>query len=219
MGEIRYVGVMGKPAVNMTDSGEVAAALAARLDARLENSDPELYTLLRMLISENAAIKAAVSQLHQELRSAHALADQDPLCAVMNRRAFHRELKREIARSTRHERDLSILFIDLDKFKSINDTQGHEAGDRVLVAMADTLLAAVRKTDIVARLGGDEFAILLIETGAENARLCAEGLKERVDSRQLGITASVGVASWSLGQTADALIAAADKAMFQDKHH
>lgn len=199
------------------DHRVISEAIASRLEVEFSDADPKLMTLLRLLMSENAAIRDSINDLRKELQAAHALADRDPLCPVFNRRAFMRELEREIARTERHDRSLSLLFIDLDKFKDINDTRGHEAGDRALVQMSETLVRAVRKTDIVSRIGGDEFCILLIETSAENAQLCATALKDRIAQARLGVTASIGVANWTMGQTADALMALADKEMFAQK--
>ena len=208
---------MGKTVKNKTDHEMVTAAIASQLEAEFSDADPKLLTLMRLLMSENASIRASINDLRQELQAAHALADRDPLCPVLNRRAFMRELEREIARTERHGRSLSMLFIDLDKFKKINDTKGHESGDRVLVAMASTLLKAVRKTDIVSRLGGDEFGILLIETDTQNAEYCADALKTRIAKESIGVTASIGVASWHSGLTADELMARADQEMFAQK--
>ena len=199
------------------DNSHLYATLTGQLEAEFSNADPKLLSLVRLLVSENAAIRESINTLREELQAAHALADRDPLCPVFNRRAFMRELEREIARTERHDRSLSLLFIDLDKFKAINDTLGHEAGDRMLVATARTLLKAVRKTDIVSRIGGDEFAILLIETSAENAQTCANALKDRIARAKLGVSASIGVAEWRKGLTAQELMADADKEMFTQK--
>jgi len=208
---------MGKSTTSMVDHNTVLAAMSGKAEVEFSDADPKLLALVRLLVSENAAIRDSINTLRKELQAAHALADRDPLCPVFNRRAFMRELEREIARTERHDRSLSLLFIDLDKFKTVNDTLGHEAGDQMLVAMAQTLLKAVRKTDIVSRIGGDEFAILLIETNAENAQKCAAALKDRIANGNLGISASIGVANWDTGLTADELMANADKAMFTEK--
>ena len=193
------------------------AATLEQLESEFSDADPKLRALINLLISENAASRKSILELQRDLQDARALADRDPLCPVLNRRAFRRELKREIAIAQRHERPLSLLFIDLDKFKQINDSQGHEAGDRILVAMANTLRDSVRKTDIVSRLGGDEFGIILVETNAESAAACAEALADRITGAAIGITASIGAATLTRGQTADELMAKADRDMFAHK--
>lgn len=191
--------------------------LTAHLKAEFADADPKLLALLQALITENTDIRQSVADLESQLRAAYALADRDPLCPVLNRRAFCRELDREIALANRHGRALSLLFIDVDQFKHINDSQGHGAGDRILVAMAQTLLKTVRKTDIVCRLGGDEFGVLLIETDKAKADICAADLGKRIVAEGLGITASIGAATWQKGQSADALMASADRDMFYHK--
>ena len=131
---------MGKSTTSIADHDTVLAAMSGTVEVEFSDADPKLLALVRLLVSENAAIRDSINTLRKELQAAHALADRDPLCPVFNRRAFMRELEREIARTERHDRSLSLLFIDLDKFKAINDTLGHEAGDRTLIAMAKTLL-------------------------------------------------------------------------------
>lgn len=205
---------MGKSAINNDNHDTVVNAMSARLEAEFSDADPKLLSLLRMLMAENAAIRSSITDLRHELHAAHALADRDPLCPVLNRRAFLREMEREIARCQRHQRSLSMLYIDLDKFKTVNDSYGHEAGDRILINMSKTLRSAVRKTDIVSRLGGDEFGILLIETGEEHARACAKALNDRIRGENIGVTASIGYATWQHRSTADELMAAADRRMF-----
>jgi len=208
---------MSKTVTNTTDEQVDLAQMNERLKNAFSDADPNLVQLLTTLLSDNAAIRDSINNLRKELQSAHALADLDPLCPVLNRCAFKRELEREITRAERHKRDLSLLFIDLDNFKGINDTQGHDAGDRVLVAMANTLRNGVRKSDIVCRLGGDEFAVLLVETDAQNARACALALSDRILIENVEVGASIGAATWQSGQSADELMAQADKAMFIQK--
>jgi len=209
---------MDNSVTHSADNSTPRPTTPGQIEAEFANADPRLLSLVRLLVSENSAIRDSINTLREELQAAHALADRDPLCPVFNRRAFMRELEREIARTERHDRSLSLLFIDLDKFKAINDTLGHEAGDRILIAMSRTLLKTVRKTDIVSRIGGDEFAILLIETSAANARKCASALKERIATADLGVTASIGVSEWRKGLTAQELMAAADREMFTQKN-
>jgi len=209
---------MDNSVTHSADNSHLYATAAGQIEAEFSSADPRLLSLVRLLVTENSAIRDSINTLREELQAAHALADRDPLCPVFNRRAFMRELEREIARTERHDRSLSLLFIDLDKFKVINDTLGHEAGDRMLVTMSKTLLKAVRKTDIVSRIGGDEFAILLIETSAANAKKCARALKDRIAKAELGVTASIGVAEWRKGLTAQELMANADKEMFTQKN-
>ncbi len=208
---------MGNSVKIKADKETISAAIAQQLEVEFADADPKLLSLVRFLTAENTAIRQSIDTLRQELQAAHALADRDPLCPVFNRRAFMRELEREIARTERHGRALSLLFVDLDKFKAVNDKHGHNVGDQTLVAMARTLLKAVRKTDIVSRIGGDEFAVLLIETDLNSARKCSNALTSRITAAKIGVTASIGVAGWAPGMTADQLMANADQAMFIEK--
>lgn len=186
--------------------------------AELAGADPRLVAIVELLLSENTQIKQSLEALRKDLDVATSLADRDPLCPVLNRRAFSRELDREISRAERHTRDLALLYIDLNNFKKINDEDGHEAGDKTLIQVAETLVANVRKTDIVARLGGDEFAVLLIETDGPSAQTCADILQQRFNDTLGGpVSASIGVAIWEPAMSANALIATADKAMFARK--
>jgi diguanylate cyclase (GGDEF)-like protein len=150
------------------------------------------------------------------------------LTGLANRRAFGVELKRQLSRERRYGGESSLLMIDLDGFKEVNDTLGHGAGDLVLEAVAGLLSERVRDTDIVARLGGDEFAVLLPSTPREGAEVLAldvvHGVRElAVDvggGHEASVTASVGVAcSGELAERCDAdgLMAAADVAMYEAK--
>ncbi|MEL6323468.1 MAG: GGDEF domain-containing protein [Pseudomonadota bacterium] len=182
--------------------------------------DAALSERLVHLASELQDLEHSFRALREELKTVRALADHDPLCPVFNRRAFRRELRREIAMADRHGTGLSVLYIDLDGFKAINDARGHDAGDQVLQAVAATLVAGVRQTDIVARLGGDEFGVIFVrvDTGSVAARV--QDLRAALDKKiagPYGVTASIGVAHWSEALEADDLITAADADMFRRK--
>ena len=141
----------------------------------------------------------------------------DPLTGLLNRRAMTEFLDREILRCRRYKHPLSLLLVDLDHFKQVNDSKGHPEGDRLLVGLGELLLREVRTVDLVARYGGDEFCVILPETGAEGARVVARRIVEHV--RALGTACSVGLAGLAPeGQDgAEALVAAADKALYKAK--
>ena len=135
-------------------------------------------------------------------------------------------LRRETKRASRNGRPLSLVFIDLDGFKAINDTHGHLFGSRALVEAAAVVRSSARETDVVARFGGDEFALVLPDTGDEGAFQVGERIRERIaahrflvdDGLDIRLTASVGVATLPEVATApDELIQAADKAMYRVK--
>ena len=155
-------------------------------------------------------------------RLAH-LADHDTLTDLLNRRRFVYELDQQVSRS-RNQRT-ALLFMDLDGFKTINDTLGHMAGDLVLQGIAQVLQTTVRKNDIPARMGGDEFAVILPDTGKEQAAGAATRILEGVQTfrlasggREYGVTASIGIAVYP-DDVADVslLLIAADSAMYKAK--
>lgn len=157
------------------------------------------------------------------------LARIDPLTGALNRRAFRELLEREAARARRHGRPLSVVMIDLDHFKRVNDTMGHATGDLVLVAVARAVSAALRGEDLFGRYGGEEFIVALAETDLAGAVRAAERLRQAVaelrfdhDGSAQGITASFGVASFGdlradNGETVDSVINTADQALYHAK--
>jgi diguanylate cyclase (GGDEF)-like protein len=150
------------------------------------------------------------------------LASTDPLTGAANRRSFVERSEAEIARAERYCRPLSLVMLDVDRFKLMNDTYGHAAGDAVLRAIGDTLRANLRATDILGRLGGEEFAILLVETNLPAAALLAEKLRLhlaalviRHGAHELRFTASFGVAP--LGAGLENALRIADGLMYEAK--
>jgi diguanylate cyclase (GGDEF)-like protein len=167
----------------------------------------------KLLISEQKQRKAAEQE-----------ATTDVLTGIANRRHFLRTVDHEIASARRLAQECAVLLIDLDRFKPINDSYGHAAGDAVLVAVAQRLEHAMPVPHLVARLGGDEFAVLLGPAADLRIEHCAEQIAERIrrpiiySGRELGIDASVGIAmSPADGHSAASLIAAADVRMYQRK--
>jgi diguanylate cyclase (GGDEF)-like protein len=162
------------------------------------------------------------------LRDALDDAFHDPLTRLANRRLFERRLQRAIDRAVRSKYHFAVLFVDLDRFKQVNDRFGHLQGDRVLVAAAHRLVEAVRPQDMVARRDGDEFTILLDDLECpEDAVQIAQRIVEHLqlplgdgtyDSPQISIGASIGIAMANDSRlSADELIARADSAMYQAK--
>jgi len=154
------------------------------------------------------------------------LAQTDPLTGCLNRRALVDELGAEIARARRYGLALSVLMIDLDHFKRVNDTRGHLTGDDVLKQVAQLLRAEVRAVDVVARYGGEEFVILLPETALPGATSFAERIRESVgthafvaDGDPLSLTVSVGVATITGGEegSSEEVLARADAALYRAK--
>jgi two-component system, cell cycle response regulator len=177
----------------------------------------------------DARVMAAlrVKRLHDALLEANRrLARQalsDDLTGLANRRHGGRQLEREIALCVRHGRLLALVRVDVDHFKAINDSRGHQAGDEVLVEVSRRLAEAVRGGDELARWGGDEFVVLLPDTDKAGALRAAERLRASVAAApiavaggELPVTVSVGWAHWA-GDTPDDLLARADRALYGAK--
>jgi two-component system cell cycle response regulator len=156
---------------------------------------------------------------------ARRLAATDTLTGIMNRRAFIDAMSRERSRGERHGIPTSLLLLDVDHFKKVNDTKGHAAGDAVLKGVAAVLTRIARKSDIVARWGGEEFVVALTQTGETGARIAAERVRRAIAEEKmplpeggtLQVTASIGVASASADWALDDLVARADVAMYAAK--
>jgi diguanylate cyclase (GGDEF)-like protein len=144
-------------------------------------------------------------------------ATQDSLTDLPNRREFERQLKRELERSSRYGEIFSLAILDLDGFKGLNDTRGHQAGDTLLRQAADTIQEACRASDVAGRIGGDEFALLLPETNQFEAAALCERLRAEIET--LGdVSLSWGVAEYPThGVTISTLTRAADAAMYASK--
>jgi diguanylate cyclase (GGDEF)-like protein len=146
---------------------------------------------------------------------------QDQLTNVLNARAFAERLGQELDRNRRYPRALSLMYMDLDNFKVINDTHGHQTGDAVLRLVADAMRSSVRQADVVGRLGGDEFAVLMPETDAQLADAAAKRLIASLRTVFKGtpnVTASIGVVSCTATDAStDDLLRRADQAMYDAK--
>jgi two-component system cell cycle response regulator len=155
---------------------------------------------------------------------------QDPLTGLYNRRLLEDRLGSELAAAKRHGRLVSVLMVDIDLFKSVNDRYGHLAGDEALRMVARTLRATIRKEDFVARFGGEEFVVIARETALDGARLLGERIRHAVErsrcvwqDQELSVTVSVGVtvsaqpAEFVPGQTERELIDGADRALYRAK--
>jgi len=156
-------------------------------------------------------------------RALEELATTDPLTGMANRRRFDEALRSEAERCLRAGNPLTLMLLDIDHFKSVNDTYGHPVGDAVLKAVAAQCRAAVRDIDLVARVGGEEFAVLLIDVGLHEGRLVADRMRKVIEATQvdlpglapLACTVSLGVAEFA-GDSQD-LMARADAALYRAK--
>jgi diguanylate cyclase (GGDEF)-like protein len=170
-----------------------------------------------------AAVADQVAIALDRARQFSSEARTDHLTGIANRREFERVMEREVALAERHDRKLSVMMIDLDNLKKINDRQGHRAGDAALKLVAQQVMRVVRASDLCARIGGDEFAVAMPETELDRAREVAMRLRLAIQQAGLGarsseaVEVSVGLAMWRPGQDWQAAYQSADRELYEDK--
>ena len=211
--------------VYLTDTAKHVASL---------NSD--LIATQNGLRKANDALESRVAERTAELQEANRRKDEflaqleyrashDALTGLVNRSAFHDALTRLIARAARADERLAVLYLDLDRFKVVNDSLGHASGDQLLICVADRLKACVRQSDVVARLGGDEFAVVLADTAqAISAASVAQNILHAIErpvtlvAHEVVTSASIGACVYPEdGHDADRLLKNADSAMYRAK--
>ena len=205
------------------------AVLAVRLSTTLvgragnDLMEPSLYQtlyigayVLTVLMLSIGAVLMATDRLTTELNH---LATHDALTHTLNRRALLDRFEEELARSQRTGKGPALMMLDLDHFKAVNDTRGHQHGDAVLVHFVQRAQAVLRRPDRLGRYGGEEFVVLLPETGAQNAQAVAQRIHAAATSgHALDCQLSIGLTTWLGPQdTLDAMLARADKALYQAK--
>jgi len=194
-------------------------------DNLLDEAIPaEARDAILRLLQEIEYLRAEIEANNERIAELEDLADRDPLTPVVNRRAFIRELDRAKAYGDRYGSSASLIYLDLDGMKDINDRYGHGTGDKALVAVAEALVANVRSSDLVGRLGGDEFGIMLARANHAAAREKAEQLMRSIGDIQIKsgsdiipVSVSFGVVELKSQANAEAALAAADRAMYQRK--
>ena len=196
------------------------------LDGSASAAEPGLTPAARRTVRVLIEVAAAALDNALLLKRVEALSVTDDLTQLYNSRYLNQVLRRETKRASRSGRPLSLLFIDLDGFKGVNDAHGHLLGSRTLVEAAGVIRGSARETDVVARFGGDEFALVLPDTGGEGAFAVGERLRERMaahrflaaDALDIQLTVSVGVATLpDAAASAEELVEAADQAMYRVK--
>jgi diguanylate cyclase (GGDEF)-like protein len=185
----------------------------------------EMLVKLERLLAEKAALANELAAANELLSKAAAT---DGLTGLANHRAFQEALKRDLARAEREKQPLSIVLIDADHFKKVNDTYGHPTGDHVLKTISALMQQVIRTGDLAARYGGEEFIMLLPNANAEGAKIVAERLRKAIEGTAMQgpdgpfqVTASFGVACTEgpgCGARGPALIETADKALYDAKH-
>ncbi len=215
--------------VNRQDELGLIANHINKMSRRLANREQQLREaqehLEKRVEERTQDLSAEVDARRKAESKLIEMATTDPLTGVLNRRAFSDQAQREVSRAFRYHRSLTVILLDLDHFKEINDTYGHLYGDKVLVRTAELINTCLRSIDSHSRHGGEEFLVLLPETTEDEALLLAERLRETLESASLEtengtihITASFGVASWKAGEhSVQAAINRADKALYKAK--
>lgn len=206
-------------------AGLLAAVDRACSSSRLRRENAQLIKELEQsharLSKANEGLLAANHQLQK-------MASTDTLTLLYNRRHFEQVIKREVDRRNRYGLPLSVVMIDIDFFKSINDTYGHEAGDKALIKVAAVITESARTADIIARFGGEEFVAVLPQTEAESATVFAERTRAAleqekfvIDGKEINLTMSLGVAGISAAggiTDPETMMKAADKALYDAKN-
>ncbi|GAC16925.1 hypothetical protein GLIP_4314 [Aliiglaciecola lipolytica E3] len=174
--------------------------------------------LIERIRLENFEMISKLSSINKQL---HRLSQEDHLTKLLNRRAIDNALKRELTRSERFDHPLSLLMIDVDNFKQINDGFGHVFGDQVLVDISQCIKKHIRDVDYVGRMGGDEFLVILIETNQDNALQIADRMRNEVmnlnnQHKDCHVSISVGL-TVAQGESVVALLEKADKALYLAK--
>jgi diguanylate cyclase (GGDEF)-like protein len=182
----------------------------------------ELLLRLRRVLKERQLTQERVHMLEKLKR----LSITDGLTKLFNSRYFYNQLKAEIDRTARYQRPLSLLLLDIDKFKEYNDSYGHLEGDKVLLRLGQVIKSCLRKMDSAYRYGGEEFTVILPETEGDEAATVAERIRSAVDSEKyypqdsnkpVAITISIGVTEYHDGEDVAIFVQRADKAMYLSK--
>ncbi|WP_299393106.1 GGDEF domain-containing protein [Pelagibius sp.] len=185
---------------------------------------PDGLTLLDELLEAAAAAEQSIALQRARIRFLESLSVTDELTTLLNRRGFETELSRALARARRMDEKGLLLLCDLNHFKAVNDTYGHQAGDAMLRAVAKALKGSIRESDYVARVGGDEFAVIMTHTAGEESEFLARKLSTLINgltvpwqASLLPVSASFGMATYDRRSQPETLIFLADQDLYRNK--
>lgn len=174
------------------------------------------------LLHSETMYKELAKQLEEKNKLLEEIANLDSLSGLKNRHFFNTRLEEETERANRYNKKLSLILLDIDYFKRVNDTYGHDIGDKVIKEIANMLQTSIRKSDVVARWGGEEFAILMPETDLDEAFLVGEKIRSMAESLDYSfgekVTISLGVATWTKFDTIEILFKRVDKVLYRAKN-
>lgn len=183
-----------------------------------------IYPLIRTQVKEEGKLRAMTETLSARSQTLEHAALTDALTGMQNRRFFDDAMREYIEEFRKIDKPVGLMILDLDHFKAVNDTYGHDVGDQVLRAVADCLKDMTRYHDVVARLGGEEFAVVapnmdedMLSKLADRIRKAVSGLVISAGNVRLRVTTSVGIAVWDRNESADEFFRRADKNLYQAK--
>lgn len=225
-----------KSMLDMTELVQVKQAIEARLDVidnrvkAFRDTEQQRYeqaqTLIAQLSEKVHTLEKDGVHLQQSLEQTQQEAMQDALTGLPNRKAYEERIAMEIARCRRYKSGLALAVFDVDKFKSVNDTYGHAAGDRVLKVIGEVLSEHIRQTDFVARYGGEEFVLLLPEADLTIAKTVAEKLRGSIEQtafhfqeKRVVITVSAGITNYRNEEAIETLFERADQSLYKAKEN
>jgi diguanylate cyclase (GGDEF)-like protein len=213
------------PALAAEGAGTAPIDMLADLLKASRHLSPDAADLVGRAFAFVSDAQKRLMEQQRRIGELESLSVTDPLTGLLNRRGFEQALARTLAASRRHGAAGVLAYIDLDGFKQINDSFGHETGDAVLRHVAGVLARSVRATDYVARLGGDEFAVIFTNTAPQACRPILQKLRRafngslaQIDERLIEVRASIGTEGFGQDSELKSLIGAADKAMYRAKH-
>jgi diguanylate cyclase (GGDEF)-like protein len=206
-------------------AGDAAPAVSAgSLGIPEAEFTPRVQAAIMSLTHEVDRLRRDAEHAHEKLEDMARAADQDMLLPILNRRAFVREITRFTSFAERYGTSSSVVYLDLNNFKAVNDAHGHAAGDAALRHISDLILGQIRDSDVLARLGGDEFGVILAHVTAEQAEhkgaTLAQALRDHpplVDGSPVPLSFSYGVYELRAGDTPDTIMQQADRAMYARK--
>ncbi|WP_339668993.1 diguanylate cyclase [Dasania marina] len=228
------VAAMQSSVVNVNDLEQLKLEVSDRLDKVLsvmnkhqsgeQTREQDVSSQLDALVEQVKSMELQSQQAQQQIEEQRQRALRDVLTQLPNREAYNLHLEQEFERWRRYQRPLTLVMCDIDHFKAINDSYGHQAGDKVLRIIARSIASRLRKSDFIARIGGEEFVVLMPETNQQAAYTVIDTVREAIaqcpfhfQEQPVTITLSFGITEFSDDDDSDAVFARADKALYQAK--